>query len=121
MQQFGYSVWAQSTELGRVLYYDTPLFLSFCALVETSHLKKKRTATKSFASEEVFFKVCVLGMDGGFSVQRWRPSSPRKFNPEQCWKAKKNESPSRPNARFSKILLATNNADLECWGNVGLM
>lgn len=60
MQQDRYSVWAQSTELGRVLYYDTPPILSSLSVLSWRLLTPRRTTTKSSLSEEVFFKVCVL-------------------------------------------------------------
>lgn len=63
-QQDRYSVWAQSTQLGRVLYYYTPPLLT-CALVETK---------KDSLSEEVF----LLGMAA--SSTRRQPGAQTEVN-----------------------------------------
>lgn len=75
MQQDRYSVWAQSTELGWLSCYYTPLTLPplpLCALVETPHTKKDLLQPRAPCLRKYFSK-CVFSVGMAVFSTRWQP------------------------------------------------
>lgn len=113
-------------KLSIVLLHPPLLVLrcALCALVETPHTKEDLTTQELLVWGSIFSK-CVFS--GCFST-RWQPVAQTNWIKDNAEKKKKKGDKKchvsrllQFTTRFCLFFSPRNNADLECWGNIGLM